>query len=165
MPDREFNVEQIIAPGEFNGPKDSREIIHQAASMLDQCETHEILGPNLFLGDDGRFYTVTIEAEIGRASFGFALDRINELLDKGEPGAPEHDRLAGLKMRVIRAACEFLRRSCPPEEDAALAYGLSADTRDAIDAIVPDWDTGQYEGWTIADLIALPDVQPDLYRE
>ena len=133
--------------------------------MLDRCETHEILGPNLFLGDDGQFYTATVEAEIGRASFGFALDRINELLDQVKRGTPEHDRLAGLKMRVIRAACDCLRRSCQSEEDAALAYGLSADMRDAVDAIVPDWDTGQYEGWTIADIVALPEVQPHIYRD
>lgn len=164
MPDERFNVEQIIVPGEFDHPKDSAEIIDQAASMLDQCETHEIFGPNLFLGEDGRFYTVTVEANIGEASFGFTLDRIGELLDAVGPGTPEHERPAGLKMQVIRAACEYLRRYCDPEEDAALAYNLSNDAKDAIDAIVPDWDTGQYEGWTIADLIALPDVQPELYR-
>lgn len=64
-----IKVKKWILKGEFSGDeKNSGDIIDVAANAMDGAGTHEILGSNLFLGKDGKYYTVTVEAVIGLAS-------------------------------------------------------------------------------------------------
>ena len=73
-------VAEWIEPGEI--PKDAvnvPRILAEAANLLDGSEAHEILGGGiLFKGKDGKFYTVTVEAVVGRASKGFVKDTLAE---------------------------------------------------------------------------------------
>jgi hypothetical protein len=63
-------IAKIIKTGEFDPGqcKDDGEIIEQAAGMMDSACTWDICGENLFLGEDGKYYTVTVEAEFAEAN-------------------------------------------------------------------------------------------------
>ena len=96
MSDKHFNVQTIIIPGDFEEPMDSSDIIDQAAQVLDSVDAANILSDNLFLGDDGKFYTVTVEACLSEASKWFVNDRLttmvndlsDEIVDAEEEGKP-----------------------------------------------------------------------------
>jgi len=64
-----IRVKEWIATGEMSGNASSlEEILEEAGVALDRAYTHEILGDNLFLGEDGAYYTVTVEAVVSKAN-------------------------------------------------------------------------------------------------
>jgi hypothetical protein len=74
-----IKVAEFIEKGELSGTeKDSEEILATCADLLDDSCTHEIVGPVLFRDRDGRYYTVTVEAIVSRASKDFIKNTLAE---------------------------------------------------------------------------------------
>jgi len=83
-----IKVKRFVSKGELDGTeKDSAAILDSCCNLLDNCESHEILGQVLFEGQDGKFYTVTVEAVIGPASKDFARQVMDEAAEKAEEEA------------------------------------------------------------------------------
>lgn len=80
-----IKVAKWIRKGEFSGDeKDSGDIIDSACDLLNGAMATEIIGSNLFLGRDGKYYTVTVEAIIGEASKDYAQEVLAEEADGDE---------------------------------------------------------------------------------
>ena len=74
-----IKVKRFICKGELDGREaDTDDILDSCADALDACESHEILGTVLFEGEDGKFYSVTVEANIGEADPEFVKQTIEE---------------------------------------------------------------------------------------
>lgn len=59
--------------------KDENDIINQCCQLMDDACTCEIVGPGiLFEGEDGKYYTVVVEASIQEASPEFVKDSLAE---------------------------------------------------------------------------------------
>ena len=76
---KNIKVKRFISKGELDGlEQDTDDILESCANALDGCESHEILGTVLFEGNDGKFYTVTVEAVIGEADPEFVKETLAE---------------------------------------------------------------------------------------
>lgn len=74
-----LKVKEWISLGELSEPcKTNRDILDQAADLLDGACSHDILGQVLFKATNGKYYTVTVEALIGEAEKGFVKDALAE---------------------------------------------------------------------------------------
>ena len=74
-----ISVKRWISRGELDGiEKDADDIIESCGSLLDNACSSEVLGTVLFEGTDGKFYTVTLEAEIGEADPEFVKETLAE---------------------------------------------------------------------------------------
>ena len=72
-------VKRFISKGELDGrEKDTDGILETCGDLLDGACSSEILGTVLFEGEDGKFYTVTLEAEIGEADPEFVKETLAE---------------------------------------------------------------------------------------
>jgi hypothetical protein len=84
-----IKVAEFIEKGELSGTeKDTEEILETCACLLDKSCSHEIVGPVLFKGKDGKWYTVTVEAVIGEAGKGFVEDTLAEKKAEAGQAAP-----------------------------------------------------------------------------
>ena len=80
-----MKIKKWVQTGELDGSAgDTKELLDEVCNILDSACTADILGINLFQGSDGRYYTVTVEAEIGEASDGFVNDVLQDLYEEGE---------------------------------------------------------------------------------
>ena len=59
----------------------TNEIYESAGQILDKACAYDILGPVLFEGVDGKFYTMTVEASLGEASEDFVQAMRQEDVD------------------------------------------------------------------------------------
>ena len=75
---KKLRVKKWIATGELQvtGRETQDEILEHCGRLLDASCTSEILGEVLFQATNGMYYTVTVEAIIGRASKSFTEDTI-----------------------------------------------------------------------------------------
>ena len=91
-----IKVKRFISKGELDGKeKDSAAILDSCCDLLDNCESHEILGQVLFEGQDGKFYTVTVEAVIGPASKAYVRQVLTEAEDGQDASAEALDNEDG----------------------------------------------------------------------
>jgi hypothetical protein len=80
-----IKVKRFISRGELDGTeKDTDAILESCANLLDRCESHEILGQVVFEGEDGKFYTATVEADIGEADPDYVKQVMEEAQEGGE---------------------------------------------------------------------------------
>jgi hypothetical protein len=80
-----LKVRRLVRSGELGEFKTVGEALDAAADAMDKCEAHEIVGGGiLFEGEDGRWYTVTVEAVVGEASKEFVKDVLAEAEAEGE---------------------------------------------------------------------------------
>jgi len=95
----EFMTHELAGPGEPHTLliNDTDDLADQAARAMDKAYTADILGTNVFLGEDGVVYTVVIEAEVAPISLGW----LREILDE-DPDEKLHDL-----DDETRAACEL----------------------------------------------------------
>ena len=64
-----LKVKKWIVSGELSGTNRTMDaVIAECGIRLDKSCTSEILGEVLFLATDGKYYTITVEAVIGRAN-------------------------------------------------------------------------------------------------
>ena len=79
MAKKTIKVKEWIRTGELSGePKTQAAIIDQCCNLLDGACSHDIIGEVLFKATDGKYYTITVEAEIGEASKEFVQDILDE---------------------------------------------------------------------------------------
>lgn len=57
------------------------DLLDQAARALDKSYAYEIVGSNLFVGENGKLYTAETMVQIGEAHPDWARERIQETLD------------------------------------------------------------------------------------
>ena len=78
-----IKIKRMIAAGElWDDARDTDALLTSADIALDKACSYEILGRVLFEGEDGKFYTVTVEAVIGEASKLFVEDTLQEIKDE-----------------------------------------------------------------------------------
>ena len=90
---KKLRVKKWIATGELQvtGRETQDEILEHCGRLLDASCTSKILGEVLFQATNGMYYTVTVEAIIGRASKSFTEDTIEAHKDD-EPEPPRSRR-------------------------------------------------------------------------
>ena len=73
-----MKIASVLQKGRFDVEhiETTEDIIAQSHRALDHSRSYDILGNNLFLGEDGKFYTVVVEAELRPA----AMRSIEEIL-------------------------------------------------------------------------------------
>jgi hypothetical protein len=66
---KKLRVKKWVSVGELNeSRKDQDEILGDCGRLLDKAYSHEILGTVLFQATDGKYYTITVEAVLGKAN-------------------------------------------------------------------------------------------------
>lgn len=81
-----MKIKRFIASGELQNPQTiqtTKEVIEQAGRMLEKSCTEQIVGTVLFEGEDGKFYTGTVEFCVTEASEEFVRDTIAEQEEQG----------------------------------------------------------------------------------
>jgi len=79
MSDKKLTVKRWIRCGELDEKQTEQDdILDDCGQLLDKVYTHEILGEVLFEAEDGKMYTITVEAVIGEANPQFAKDILAE---------------------------------------------------------------------------------------
>jgi len=63
-----MRIKKMICDGEIDPVSTTEELLEQAARRLDKACSHDILGEVIFEGEDGKFYTCTVEAVIGEVN-------------------------------------------------------------------------------------------------
>lgn len=160
-----FKIDRVILPGEFEDPGHSNDLLVQAGRILDKACLGDGVGDHLFLGDDGKLYIVTFEVEVAEARPGYAKELIQQRVADLEPDCEEYNALRALLMKQVREAAEFLNQHWRNKDLPASDVHEHGDQHaEAIEIILPDWDTHEYDGWTIGDVIAYPDVHPEMYE-
>jgi hypothetical protein len=85
LPDRSM-ILQWIATGNLSGESIFVEdLLHEAGDILDTEYAADIIGRNLFLGGDGKYYSIVVEAIVSEVNEDFAADVI---ADAEAPIAP-----------------------------------------------------------------------------
>ena len=80
-----------VQTGEFDvNTEHTDDLLEQAGRALDKACAHEIVGPNLFVGEDGKLYTACTEVHVGLAHPDWAKDTIQEQLDALNPEGLEY---------------------------------------------------------------------------
>lgn len=78
-----IKVRKWIGAGELDADcKDSEQILCYAAKLMDKSCAYEIVGSPLFLGDDGEYYVVEINAQIFRADEDYVKQRLAEIKEE-----------------------------------------------------------------------------------
>ncbi len=68
-----IKVKEWIDAGNLDGTEtDSDEILSTTSTIMDKNETQEILGPIFFIGEDGKYYHVSLETVIRECDKDFA---------------------------------------------------------------------------------------------
>lgn len=88
---KKLRVKRWIATGELQvtGRETQDEILEHCGRLLDKSCSYEILGEVLFQATDGKYYTVTVEAVVGRANPEWVKEVIEEHKDDGKPRGKE----------------------------------------------------------------------------
>jgi hypothetical protein len=159
-----FKIDKVILPGEFENPEHSADLLAQAGRVLDKACLGDGGGDHLFLGEDGKLYIVTFEVDVAEARAGYAKELIQRRMGDLEPDSDEYKALRALLMKQVRDAAEFLKAKCFEADSALSVYEMGGEFSEAIEIILPDWDTHEYDGWTIGDLTVYPDVHPEMYE-
>lgn len=74
-----MKIKKWIISGQLeDDSKTTEEVLDNAGDLMDDSCSHEILGENLFLGEDGNYYQVTVEAVINKISKKYAKEIIAE---------------------------------------------------------------------------------------
>lgn len=75
-----MKITKWVRSGELNSADADTvaDVQAQCGRLLDKSCAHEIVGEVLFLGADGKWYTVTVEAEISEAN----PDWVQEMLEE-----------------------------------------------------------------------------------
>ena len=74
-----LKVKRLVEEGNLGPFKSVPEALDSACGAMDSCESHEILGGGiLFQGEDGKWYTITLEAVVSEASKEFVKDTLDE---------------------------------------------------------------------------------------
>jgi hypothetical protein len=82
---RGMKIKEWLRTGELEGTeRDTKALLKVLGGMLDSESVDAIVGPNLFQGSDGRYYTVVVEASIEEASDDFVQDVLQDLYDEGD---------------------------------------------------------------------------------
>ncbi len=160
----EFKIARVILPGEFEQPQDSNDLLEQAGRVLDHAYLGDGVGDHLFQGKDGKLYIVTFEACVNEARPGYAKELMQRRMGDLEPESMEYKTLRDLLMEQVRDAAAFLKDKCFEQDSALSVHEMGGDFAEAIEIILPDWDTHEYDGWTIGDVIAYPDIYPEMYE-
>jgi len=73
-----IKIKKWLASGEFRGDgKNINEVIEEAGGILDDNEAGEIFGSPVFLGADGNYYSVFVEAHVRKVDKEF-VDQVLE---------------------------------------------------------------------------------------
>lgn len=84
-----MKIKEWLKAGELDGTeRDTKELLTTLGGMLDAASVDAIVGPNLFEGSDGTYYTVVVEASIEVASDEFVNDVLQEVYEEGEDEEP-----------------------------------------------------------------------------
>ena len=59
-------------------PKTIKDVVERAGRLLDKACSTEIIGPVLFQGADGKWYTVVVEAEVVEVTPSLVKERLEE---------------------------------------------------------------------------------------
>jgi len=77
-----MNIKRWIRDGneefEKQGLDDMEDILCAAGRLLDDADSHEIVGEVLFEGEDGKFYTGTVEFVIAEADPEYVKEALDE---------------------------------------------------------------------------------------
>ena len=85
-----IKIKRMIDAGElWDDARNTDDLLTSAGIVLDKNCSSEILGRVLFESEDGKFYTVTVEAVIDEVSKGFVEDVLQEI--ESEKDAPEDE--------------------------------------------------------------------------
>lgn len=82
-----LKVKRWVRSGELpNDLTDVGQVYAAAGRLLDAACSHDILGTVLFEGEDGKYYTLTVEAVLGEASPEFVRETLDEQADDAQYG-------------------------------------------------------------------------------
>jgi hypothetical protein len=74
-----------VTTGEFDTPKTTNDLLEEAGEKLDSACAWDIVGENLFVGEDGKLYTASVEVVIEEAHQDFAKQVIEDEIDALNP--------------------------------------------------------------------------------
>jgi hypothetical protein len=77
-----IRVKKWIRTGELNSRNRTQaSILDNCGRLLDDACSHEILGEVVFLGTDGKYYVICVEAVIGVANPEYVKDLLSEEIE------------------------------------------------------------------------------------
>jgi len=82
---KQLKVKRWIHSGELDVSNLTQaDILNQCGRLLDKSCSHEILGEVLFQATDGKYYTITVEAVLGRANPAWVKEVLAEHAEDAE---------------------------------------------------------------------------------
>lgn len=105
-----MKIKRWLMSGEFEDePADTKVLLDDAGALLDSANAADIVGTNLFLGSDDRYYTAHVEVTIDEADEEFVDDVLADTVDTADGGDdeadPEYDTVKigdGMRTEVTR---------------------------------------------------------------
>ena len=167
-----MKIKEWLKTGELEGDDgDTKELLKTLGGMLDSACAHDIVGPNLFRGADGRYYTVVVEAEIAEADDDFVQDVLQELyeddgeeedeedLDEVIAAENEEDEIdaavAEIEVEEVTVRGEKAGEPYPPSPELVqAAEALQSEVADQLGRPLVDvLDTADTQPLKVADLL------------
>ncbi len=141
--DKGMKIKQWIAYGELAGTEaDTKEVLAFAGNLLDEACVADIVGQPLFLGSDGRYYTVHVAAIIDEADEDFVDERVAIMLadTAADMDAEDDDDDQTADPVIASPAAGAADASFPVEgyEDAPTGKPLT-EVLDTTTTVVPDF--------------------------
>lgn len=99
--DDNLQVKRFLRTGNTD-PRNLQDLLDEAGSLLDEANSHDIVGEVVFEGTDGKYYVGTVEFCIGEINPDYLQNILNEdAMEEGDSQGAQHGRQQCRAVEVV----------------------------------------------------------------